>query len=446
MVTIRRPISRARSAFVVWLAGSLAVTGWLLLLPSRAQTHPHQQASGPRVVSYRAVENASVAWTASGPPAAVSRLRVARDPATVSYLRFEVTGVGDQAVRRATLRLYAYEASPSGYVVQLVDTADRSSSSAGSSRRRPPGRIIGASGAYVAGALTEVDLTPFVTADGIYSFALSSAADGPLAYAGLSDRAFAPRLFLVLAEPEVAVGVVAPTQPAPTAEAALATVAPPTPAPATAVPPSPAPPTQAPIPDVSGCEVSNLMWTVPGRLLRGGRPSADGMRCLAAAGVDVLIDQRPPEEAGAGFAGQAADAGLEYINLGIPDDTAPSPGRLGEWLATVNAKLAEGKVVLVHDAAGRGRMGFWDAVYRMRYGGLSPQAAIDGYYVGTAVPFQGAKINCGNGGNGQVQALSEIAQAISGQAYYPPVDEYGNGWANCPRPAYMEGWDYSTLF
>ena len=48
--------------------------------------------------------------------------------------------------------------------------------------------------------------------------------------------------------------------------------------------------------------------------------------------------------------------------------------------------------------------------------------------------------------NGQVQALAEIAQAIDGQPYFPVLDEYGTVWANCPRPAYMEGWDYSALF
>jgi hypothetical protein len=375
--------------------------------------------------------------------AAAGQLRVGRKPGTVRYLRFEVTGVGGLAVRRALLRLYAYEASPAGYVVQAVDSASAASSVPGSREGRP-GRVVGASGAHAAGALTQVDLTMWVAADGVYHFALSSAGAGPLTYAGLTGSALAPRLFLELDEPEAAAVVSPPTEQVPlTAEAALA---PPTQVAATAAPPSPAPPTQALVPDVAGCQVNNLMWTVPGRLLRGGRPSEDGMRCLAAAGVDVLVDQRPPDEAGAGFAGQAAAAGLEYLNLGIPDDTAPSPGRLAEWLAAVNTKLADGKIVLVHDAAGRGRMGFWDAVYRMRYGGLSAPAAIDGYYVGTAVPFQGAKIDCGNGGQGQVQALAEIAQAISGQPYFPAADEYGNGWANCPRPAYMDGWDYSTVF
>ena len=197
---------------------------------------------------------------------------------------------------------------------------------------------------------------------------------------------------------------------------------------------------------VLGCGAENLAWTVPGKLLRGGQPSAAGLECLAKNGVDVVVDQRTPAEAGSNYAAQATSAGLEYINLGIPDDTAPSPEVLTQWLDTVNAKLAQGDVVLVHDAAGRGRMGLWDAVYLMAEGGLSPQAAIDGYYVGEQLPFDGAKIGCDDGGQGQVQALAEIAEAISGQAYYPATDEHGTAWADCPRPAYMDGWDYGALF
>lgn len=202
----------------------------------------------------------------------------------------------------------------------------------------------------------------------------------------------------------------------------------------------------APVTDAASCEAANLAWTVPGKLLRGGQPTPAGLVCLAANGVDVLVDQRPPDEAGPDYAEKARVAGLEYINLGIADDTAPSPEVLEQWLDTVNSRLAQGQVVLVHDAAGRGRMGFWDAVYQMTEQGLDPRAAIDGYYVGAALPFTGARIGCEDGGQGQVQALADIAEAVSGQPYYPVSDEYGTAWADCPRPAYMDGWDYSTLF
>jgi LysM repeat protein len=203
-------------------------------------------------------------------------------------------------------------------------------------------------------------------------------------------------------------------------------------------------PTIAPVGDPLNCAVPNIAWSAPGQLLRGGRPEAHAFACLAAAGVDTLVDQRPPGEDLLDEPLLAAEAGLEYINAGIADDTAPSPAMLRIWIDTVAARLAEGKVVLVHDAAGRGRMGFWDAVFFMR-NGSGAAAAIEDRYLAKALPFDGAKIGCTDGGRGQVQALAEVAAILTGAAYYPAVDEYGTAWANCPRPGYMDGWDYSTV-
>jgi hypothetical protein len=418
MVPVGHSHSRVRRALSLLLAGSLAVSGWLLSSHPHAHAQPVDQNPEPVLLNFKPAADASIVLAGDVLPDQAGRLDLGRQPAALSYLRFEISGVGDLAVRRATLRVYAYDTSPAGYAVQALPEGAWDGGPLSASGKPRPGRVIAVSGMHRAGEYTQVDLTGYVVADGVYSLGLTTTAGAHLTYAGRTLAGFEPRLFLELAEPEAPDPAVVPELT----------------------------PTPIQVADISGCDVSNLMWTVPGRLLRGGRPSDAGMQCLVAAGVDVLVDQRPPGEAGTGFADQAKQAGLEYINLGIPDDTAPSPGMLSQWLSTVNARLAEGKTVLIHDAAGRGRMGFWDAAYRMLYGGLSPQAAIDGYYVGTAVPFQGAKIDCGNGGQGQVQALAEIAQAITGQPYYPPVDEYGNGWNNCPRPAYMDGWDYSTLF
>jgi LysM repeat protein len=202
--------------------------------------------------------------------------------------------------------------------------------------------------------------------------------------------------------------------------------------------------TMAPAGDPLNCAVPNIAWSQSGQLLRGGQPEAGAFACLAAAGVDVLIDQRPLSEDHLNEPLLAQQAGLEYINLGIGDDTAPSPAVLAAWIETVNLRLGQGQIVLVHDAAGRGRMGFWDAVYFMLRG-TSAASAIEDRYLAKALPFSGAKIGCGDGGNGQVQALAEIAQILTGTAYYPAVDEYGTAWANCARPAYMAGWDYGAI-
>jgi hypothetical protein len=120
--------------------------------------------------------------------------------------------------------------------------------------------------------------------------------------------------------------------------AAQASVTPDAPAtPATRLAPT-SPPTVAPTQpavstDVLQCGVRNLAWTVPGRLLRGGSPSAEGIICLAQAGVRVIVDQRLPSEDTIGEPDLARQAGLEYVNRRVPDDTAPSPDVLTQWSA-----------------------------------------------------------------------------------------------------------------
>ncbi len=192
------------------------------------------------------------------------------------------------------------------------------------------------------------------------------------------------------------------------------------------------------------CGLKNAAWTIDGRLLRSARPEASAMPCLAAAGVTVILDQLPAGETDPAEAAAAERAGIEYVNLSLPDDTAPSPEILKQWIGTVNKRLAAGEVVLVHDAAGRGRIGFWEAVYLM-YAGVSAERAIEDRYLAKRLPFDGAKIGCQNGGNGQVQALSDIAAALDGRPYLPQADEYGTRWQNCPRPDYMADWDYGTV-
>jgi hypothetical protein len=200
--------------------------------------------------------------------------------------------------------------------------------------------------------------------------------------------------------------------------------------------------TAMPGPGLELCGLANAAWTDAPRLLRSARPAANAYGCLAQAGVDVIVEQLPEGESAAGARPAAESAGLEYLNLSLPDDTAPSPELLRSWLEAVDERLAAGQVVLVHDAAGRGRIGFWEAAYLMRRG-VPARQAIEERYLAKVLPFDGARIGCDDGGHGQVQALAELAAHLEGAAYYPAVDEYGTAWADCPRPAYMTGWDYA---
>lgn len=101
-------------------------------------------------------------------------------------------------------------------------------------------------------------------------------------------------------------------------------------------------------------------------------------------------------------------------------------------------------MALARDAAGRGRAGFWDAVYATRRGRSSAEA-IEGAYLGKALPFAGTGLACAEGGHGQARALAEISASLAGEAYWPVEDGYGAAWSGCPRPAYLDGWDYASL-
>lgn len=207
-------------------------------------------------------------------------------------------------------------------------------------------------------------------------------------------------------------------------------------------PPAPTPvPTSASLGSLPQCDVPQLTWVVPAWHMRGGAPTAEALACLAGRGVDVIIDLRMPEEDTIGEAALAAQAGLEYVNLGVPLHTAPSPDALAGWITTIEAHLKADQVVLVHDAGEGGRVGFWDAVYQMRHRLAGPEV-VGEVYLGTALPFDGAAIGCEAGGNGQVQALAEMTGNLSGTEFWPTVDEYGTAWAGCARPAYMADWKY----
>jgi hypothetical protein len=369
--------------------------------------------------------------------------------AQTSYLTFDVSVPDGSTVTGARLRVFAHGSSPAGFALHAVDNAAWDESGLTYASAPAIGAQLGVSGPHGGWRYVEVNFGGFIAGTGHYSLALVPQGEKPVAYYSREAGQSAPELLLFVSSG-------APGTPAP-----LPSVAPPQPRPTPLPPPSetpvqptlvpptvatPVPPTLTPLPlgNPLDCPVTNIAWSADGQLLRGGRPDAASVACLAAAGVDVLVDQRAPQEVDYDEAGVAATLGVEYINLGIPDDTAPSPGTLRAWIDTVNSRLAEGKIVLVHDQAGRGRMGFWDAVFAMLQG-ASAQQAIEDRYLAKALPFAGAKIGCGDGGNGQVQALAEIGAILTGSTYFPATDEYGTAWANCTRPAYMAGWDYTSV-
>src|SRR5690606_38843283 len=88
-----------------------------------------------------------------------------------SYLRFDVTGVGEPPTR-ATLRLWATNGSVDGPAIYPAGTAWTEGTLTWSNRPPLTGPAADDRGAVVAGAWVEYDVTSLVTGDGPVAFAL----------------------------------------------------------------------------------------------------------------------------------------------------------------------------------------------------------------------------------------------------------------------------------
>jgi hypothetical protein len=185
------------------------------------------------------------------------------------------------------------------------------------------------------------------------------------------------------------------------------------------------------------CGVHNFAWTEPGIVARAAQPSPVSFACFWKNGFGSVVNLRQ-ESPGYNEAAIVRMLGMSYLLLPIVDDTAASPVQVSAYMRFV-ADRQNSAPVLTHDAAGRGRMGMMDGVYLL-WKGWSTADVFKRY-----TDF-GAKIDCENGGNGQIQALREIGLILGrGEAWPFGSDHYGNSWENCPRPDYMATWDYSTV-
>ncbi|MFF3852285.1 DNRLRE domain-containing protein [Micromonospora sp. NPDC002575] len=102
-------------------------------------------------------------------------LRVDGSPRQVAYLRFDVTGAGDEP--SAVLRLYAETASSTGLSVHGVSEGDWREDTLTYQNAPPMGPVVASSGPTAADTWLSVDVSSLVTGDGPVTLALTTTND-----------------------------------------------------------------------------------------------------------------------------------------------------------------------------------------------------------------------------------------------------------------------------
>jgi len=122
-------------------------------------------------------------------------LRADGSPIVNSYLRFDVQGVAG-SVTRATLRVYANSASSLGCDAQSVNDNTWGELTITYNNAPPVGGVLGSSGAFGAGVWISIDVTSYITGNGIYNLALTTPSSTAISFASRESSANAPQLII----------------------------------------------------------------------------------------------------------------------------------------------------------------------------------------------------------------------------------------------------------
>ncbi len=109
-------------------------------------------------------------------------------------------------------------------------------------------------------------------------------------------------------------------------------------------------------------------------LLRGGQPTAEGFRILAAAGVRVVINLRLETFPDAAERTLVESLGMRYVSIPMHGLLAPTHAALATFLAELCAH--RGERVFVHCRRGAERTGVAVAAVRIAFHGWQPADAI----------------------------------------------------------------------
>jgi Calcineurin-like phosphoesterase len=206
---IRRPLL-VRFTFLLLAAGFLVSLAWIpAAAASQAVTF------NPIVDGYVSASNPTTNYGSA------ATLRVDASPVVNSYLRFNVTGLAGQTISKAQLQIYANSASPQGLVARSVSNESWSESTLTYNTAPAMGGQLAASSAVTAGTWVTLDVSAYVTADGVYSFGISTPGATAVSLAAHESGANAPRLIVTTGGSSTPV----PTQPPPSGSSNILLIA-----------------------------------------------------------------------------------------------------------------------------------------------------------------------------------------------------------------------------
>jgi hypothetical protein len=122
-------------------------------------------------------------------------LRADASPDVHSYLRFNVQGLNGP-VTRATLRVFANSSLSAGYQALRVSDNTWVESTVNYNNAPAVGSLIGSSGAVSANTWTTVDVTSFITGNGVFSLALNTTSSTAISLSSRELGANSPQLII----------------------------------------------------------------------------------------------------------------------------------------------------------------------------------------------------------------------------------------------------------
>ncbi len=152
-------------------------------------------------------------------------LRTDASPVVISYLRFSLANLSGP-IASVLLRVYANSSSATGYTVNPVNNDTWGETSLTWNNAPVYGASIGASGAFSAGAWTQVDVTSLVTGNGDIDIALVSSSTTAVSYASRESGTNAPELIVSLSPGGASPTATAALNPTPTGSGANPTPTP----------------------------------------------------------------------------------------------------------------------------------------------------------------------------------------------------------------------------